>query len=302
MQEVGRVLSVVAVLAVGVLSGASEVRAQEKGAGLAQQIQGSWVLVSMYNEQEGKRTEQFGSNPRGSLIFTPDGRFSSIHMRASLPKFASNSRVKGTAEENQAVVQGSSTLFGTYTVASDKEQTVNLHIEGSTFPNWDGSDQKRIMTVNGDELKVISTTATIGGTNYSVYKRATPVLASSEQSPPTSEQAKRIEAMVDKAAALAESQGKAAFSEFRKRDSEWWFGNTYLFAYDQNLNVLLNPAFPKREGTNPRGKPGGMLSGVVGPVRPQGRRVINQICSRILWRARLQPLRPRCRGTHGALC
>ncbi len=74
------------------------------------------------------------------------------------------------------------------------------------------------------------------------------------QQPPRSEEAKRIEVMVDKAAALVERQGKAAFSEFRKRDGEWWFGNTYLFAYDQDLNVLLNPAFPQREGTNPRGE------------------------------------------------
>ncbi len=44
--------------------------------------------------------------------------------------------------------------------------------------------------------------------------------AISQQTPPTSEQAKRIEAMVNKAAALVESQGKAAFAEFRKRDSE----------------------------------------------------------------------------------
>jgi cytochrome c len=78
--------------------------------------------------------------------------------------------------------------------------------------------------------------------------------ASAQQSPPTSEQAKKIEALVNNAAALVEKQGKAAFSEFRKRDSEWWSGNTYLFAYDINLNVLLNPAFPKREGTNPRGE------------------------------------------------
>jgi len=78
--------------------------------------------------------------------------------------------------------------------------------------------------------------------------------AGSQQSPPTSEKAKRIEAMVNKAAALVERQGKAAFSEFRKRDSEWWFDNTYVFIYDQKLNVLMNPAFPKREGTNPHGE------------------------------------------------
>ncbi len=75
-----------------------------------------------------------------------------------------------------------------------------------------------------------------------------------QESPPTSDQAKRIEAMVNKAAALVEAQGNAAFAQFRVRDSEWWFGNTYLFAYDKDFTVLLNPAFPKREGTNVRGE------------------------------------------------
>src|SRR5262245_14637828 len=82
---------------------------------------------------------------------------------------------------------------------------------------------------------------------------AAPVWA--QNAPPPSEQAKQIETLVNKAAALVESQGKAAaFSQFRTRDSEWWSGNTYLFAYDQNLNVLLNPAFPKQEGTNVHGQ------------------------------------------------
>jgi hypothetical protein len=33
-------------------------------------------------------------------------------------------------------------------------------------------------------------------------------------------------------------------------------GNTYLFAYDVKANVLLNAAFPKREGTNVAGGKG----------------------------------------------
>lgn len=78
--------------------------------------------------------------------------------------------------------------------------------------------------------------------------------ANPQQSPPASKHARRIQALVDQAAALVESRGKEAFADFRKHESEWWFGNTYLFAYDQELNVLLNPAFPKREGTNPRGE------------------------------------------------
>ena len=78
--------------------------------------------------------------------------------------------------------------------------------------------------------------------------------AYAQQAPPASDQVKRIESMVNKAAALVESKGQASFSEFRKRDSEWWFGNTYLFIYDKDMNVLLNPAFPKREGSNVHGE------------------------------------------------
>lgn len=81
-----------------------------------------------------------------------------------------------------------------------------------------------------------------------------PLLAFSQSSPPTSDTAKQTEALVDKAAALIDSQGKAAFSGFRIKGSEWYHGDTYLFVYDQNANVLLNPAFPAREGTNVHGQ------------------------------------------------
>ena len=59
----------------------------------------------------------------------------------------------------------------------------------------------------------------------------------------------RVIALVTKAASLLKSCGRAAaFAEFRKPNSEWFHGDTYLFAYDMDLNVLLNPAFPEREG------------------------------------------------------
>ena len=79
-----------------------------------------------------------------------------------------------------------------------------------------------------------------------------PVIA--QQSAPTSEKAKQIEALVNKAAALIESQGKAAFPELRKKGNEWFSGDTYLFVYDLKSNVLLNAAFPAREGTNTTGQ------------------------------------------------
>jgi signal transduction histidine kinase len=88
--------------------------------------------------------------------------------------------------------------------------------------------------------------------SVAVVAAAFPALA--EQSPPDSPQAKQIVALVEKAAALVERQGKAAFTEFRRRGSEWFAGDTYLFSYDKKGNVLLNPAFPQREGTNVSGQ------------------------------------------------
>lgn len=65
IKEVARVLMVVAVLCGGMLSGATAVWAQEKSSNLAQQVQGSWTLVSVYVEQDGKKVEPFGAKPRG---------------------------------------------------------------------------------------------------------------------------------------------------------------------------------------------------------------------------------------------
>ncbi|GJH18453.1 sodium:calcium antiporter [Caballeronia novacaledonica] len=70
-----------------------------------------------------------------------------------------------------------------------------------------------------------------------------------QASPPPSEEAKKVEALVNKAADLIDKKGSAAFQEFRKKDSEWFHGTTYLFVYDMTSKVVLNPAFPAREGT-----------------------------------------------------
>ncbi|MBX6328615.1 MAG: cache domain-containing protein [Pseudolabrys sp.] len=76
--------------------------------------------------------------------------------------------------------------------------------------------------------------------------------ATAQQCAPSPKDVNRIQTLVERAAALVESKGKAAaFAEFGKRDSEWWYGDTYLFAYDMQGNVLLNPAVPSRVGTNP---------------------------------------------------
>jgi Lipocalin-like domain len=172
IRNVGIALLVVAVLSGGMWSGASAVWAKEKAGTLAKQVQGSWILVSVYVEQDGKKIEPFGSQPRGVVTITPDGRWSYILLKASLPKFAADNRMKGTPEENQAIVQGSLAAYGTYTVVNEKEHAVKYHIEGSTFPNWDGQDQKRTWNVKGDELSITNPVTSVGGgVAYLIFKR-----------------------------------------------------------------------------------------------------------------------------------
>jgi len=63
-----------------------------------------------------------------------------------------------------------------------------------------------------------------------------------------SKEAKQIVALVDKAAVLVESKGKAAFPEFKKKGSEWYKGEAYLFINDLKGINLMHPASPELEG------------------------------------------------------
>jgi hypothetical protein len=117
-------------------------------------IVGSWsLLIDDAVKPDGTHAPNFGPNPMGVAMFGPDGRFSVQIMRAGRPKFASNNRTTGTADENKAAVAGANAFFGTYTL-SEGDKTLTLRIEGSTYPNLEGTQQKRTITslTAGDEL------------------------------------------------------------------------------------------------------------------------------------------------------
>lgn len=137
---------------------------------LKEQVVGTWTYVSVdIVHPDGSRVPLYGPNPHGIASFDSKGHYVLLTARADQPKFASNNRAEGTSEENKAVVQGSIAHFGTYTV-NEADKTVTFHIETSTFPNWNGTEQKRPITLAGDELKW-RTAASSGGTAEVVLKR-----------------------------------------------------------------------------------------------------------------------------------
>jgi Lipocalin-like domain len=94
----------------------------------AKDLLGTWTLVSVTVEQDGKKSDFFGPNPRGQVTFAPNGRMSFI---------------------------------------------ITVPIEGTTFPNWIGTDQKRPFTISGGELKWTTPTTSLGsGTALDVWRRA----------------------------------------------------------------------------------------------------------------------------------
>jgi hypothetical protein len=134
----------------------------------AQDLVGTWQLVSNTNvRQDGTKVDIFGTSPKGLYVFTNNGHFAIINVRPDLPKFASNNRNEGTPDENKSIVQGSIALFGTYSVG---DKVLTLKVEGSTWPSWTGTDQKRNFTLSGDELKW-SLPASVGGTAEVVLRR-----------------------------------------------------------------------------------------------------------------------------------
>src|SRR5713101_7856454 len=136
--------------------------ARDAAAQSVKSVAGSYTVASV---------SAYGPNARGRMMLGADGRYSIVLARATLPKFASNSRIKGTADEYKAVVEGSIAYFGTYTV-DDGGKAITFNIEVSTFPNFDGTSQKRPIKVAGDLLTyTVTTTSAPGPSADVVWKR-----------------------------------------------------------------------------------------------------------------------------------
>jgi hypothetical protein len=153
------------------LAGSPFVSAQSKAADLRQQIVGVWALVDVVLEQGGTKSEPFGPNPKGIATWDANGNFTTILFRADLPKVASNNRTTPTPEEAKTLATGMLVTYGRYSI-SDADGNVTLKIEASSFPNWDGAEQERTITVAGDEMRVVNPTPpTGGGVAYIVWRR-----------------------------------------------------------------------------------------------------------------------------------
>src|SRR5260221_9604236 len=127
----------------------------------AKDLVGTWKNTkNTSTSADGKTSDVFGPHGTGMPIFSADGHFVIVNLNPDTPKFAAKMRDKGTADENKAAVAGGIGLYGSYSVANKQ---ISLKVEGATYPNWTGTEQKReIVKYTPNEI-TWSLTNSLGG-------------------------------------------------------------------------------------------------------------------------------------------
>ena len=147
----------ISALVVGLAMVPGGATAQQKS--IKDQVVGAWTLLLADNiKDDGTHVPSYGPNPEGLLVFTADGHYALQIVRYGRPAFASKNRMAGTADENKAAVQGMISHFGTYAV-DEAGKSLTLRIAASSFPNWDGTVQKRPLTAITDDVLTWNTPA-----------------------------------------------------------------------------------------------------------------------------------------------
>ena len=168
-RRTARTLSLATAISLGFPLPSGNAVAQQKS--LKEQLVGTWMYVSSTTKLP-DGSPLWGADPKSLLIFTDNGRFSWHVFRSDRPKSASNDRRQGTPDENKATIQGSLAYFGTYSVR-EGDNTIIFRVLGSTYPNSEGEELKRIITsLTTDELKYVNPSTTLGARVEAVFRRA----------------------------------------------------------------------------------------------------------------------------------
>jgi len=115
---------------------------------LASRIVGSWRMLSWTYDVlgTGESHDALGRNPKGYMHYLPDGRMMVLVLSARRPEPAA---LVPTIEEKIGLYDSMFAYAGTYSVERDR---VIHHIDMSWNRVWEGSDQIRLLKIEGRYL------------------------------------------------------------------------------------------------------------------------------------------------------
>lgn len=121
---------------------------------------GTWRLLAYESlAPDGSITLPFGEAPAGLLIYTTDGRMSGQVMRRTRDPLAS-----GPLDNYIA-------YFGAFSIDDDAQEVVH-RVEGSLYPNWIGTQQRRGFAFSGNRLTLTAALKRSPSVNRLIWERA----------------------------------------------------------------------------------------------------------------------------------
>ncbi len=133
------------------LAGVSILLAAEGTPQRPPQLVGTWRVVRFCDrDSSGAYVEPMGPSPRGLFIYAAAGQLSIQVMRTPPAGPLAGGPVH--LDSLSALRPYNFGYFGTYTILSDS--TVIHHVEGGTFPEYIGTDQRRTYHIRGDSLSI----------------------------------------------------------------------------------------------------------------------------------------------------
>lgn len=107
---------------------------------------GTWKLVSFQGEYQdnGEKVDWEGKNPKGYIIFTPERRMMAVIE-------GEGRKAPQTDQDRAALLRNMLAYTGMYRAYEGKFVT---KVDVAWNPGWDGTDQERFFTIEGDRLVI----------------------------------------------------------------------------------------------------------------------------------------------------
>lgn len=139
---------VMSLLLLGLALPAGDASAQQKAKPLQQELVGTWLLTSIYNEyQDGSKVENFGRNVKGTAIYDRNGRFSWLVIGEVRPELVSDDPRRPDAP----LVA----YYGTYSV-NEENRVITYNNEEASHKVNRGVRRMATATIEGDKLKLVT--------------------------------------------------------------------------------------------------------------------------------------------------
>ncbi|WP_405493742.1 lipocalin-like domain-containing protein [Nocardia sp. NBC_00511] len=127
----------------------------------AGELVGRWELTGWTaTTASGVVTRPFGDQPQGCVIYTAGGWMSGQLAVGKRPELATAVALGGTEAERAEAYSSYVAYCGEYRVEGD---TVVHALRMSLFPNWVGTEQRRIVELAGDRLVLRTPPTPVGG-------------------------------------------------------------------------------------------------------------------------------------------